>query len=228
MIDPKPLGDRGFLARFLDEADARDWDAAARSALQDYGRGVEVVLAFRCVAVHADPELVDLDLLEERLRSIDPVSGSGMTSATGRLVAIPTLYDGADLDESADWLGLSVSELIDRHISAEYRVRAVGFLPGFPYAGPLPGPLVGLPRRSSPRTKVPAGSVAIVGDQTGIYPRDSPGGWRLIGRTPLRIVEMAREHFPIRAGDRLRFLPIGPAGFRALEGKILESAHQDE
>ena len=100
-------------------------------------------------------------------------------------------------------------------------MAAVGFLPGFPYAVELPEPLAGLPRREPPRTRVPAGSVAIAGRQTGIYPVDSPGGWHLIGRTPLRIADPSREHFPIRAGDRLRFVPIDDGRFAALEGRLL-------
>ena len=85
---------------------------------------------------------------------------------------------------------------------------AVGFLPGFPYAGYLPDALSGLGRRAAPRVRVPAGSVAIAGRQTGVYPSESPGGWHLIGRTPLRIVDVEGGHFPIRAGDRIRFRPI--------------------
>ena len=92
---------------------------------------------------------------------------------------------------------------------------AVGFLPGFPYAGYLPDELRGLARRQEPRLAVPPGSVAIVGRQTGVYPIASPGGWRLIGRTPLRIADPEAGRFPIRAGDRIRFRPIERDEFEA-------------
>ena len=98
---------------------------------------------------------------------------------------------------------------------------AIGFLPGFPDAGYLPEGLGGLPRREPPRLRVPAGSVAIAGRQTGVYPGESPGGWHLIGRTPLRIVDVERGRFPIRAGDRLRFVPIDAGEFAARRGEPL-------
>ena len=105
--------------------------------------------------------------------------------------------------------------MIALHSGVEYDVFAIGFLPGFPYAGYLPPALTGLPRRESPRLRVPAGSVAIAGRQTGIYPGESPGGWHLLGRTPLCIVDLDEGYFPIRAGDRIRFQPISAAEFEA-------------
>ena len=98
---------------------------------------------------------------------------------------------------------------------------AVGFLPGFPYAGPLAPELSGLARRAEPRERVAAGTVAIAGSQTGIYPQDSPGGWHLIGRTPLTIADASDGFFPIAAGDRLRFEPIPEAEHRARLGERL-------
>lgn len=105
--------------------------------------------------------------------------------------------------------------MIALHTSVEYSVHAIGFLPGFPYAGELPAALAGLPRRETPRLRVPAGSVAIAGRQTAIYPRDSPGGWHLLGRTPLCIADPEDGYFPIGAGDRLRFEPISVSEFEA-------------
>ena len=110
---------------------------------------------------------------------------------------------------------LSSAEVVAMHSSVEYDVFAVGFLPGFPYAGYLPPALAGLPRRDSPRLDVPAGSVAIAGRQTAIYPRQSPGGWHLLGTTPLCIADAKAGYFPIAAGDRIRFKPISAAEFEA-------------
>ena len=222
MIDLVPLGDRAYLARFASEAEALAWSAAARADLAEFGRAAEVVLAFRAVATFADPDAVDLDTFETRLRAIAPAISGVEPTGSGRPLTIPVVYDGQDLAEVADRLGLDPSEVVSRHSGALYRVAAIGFLPGFPYAGPLPDALAGLPRREAPRPRVPAGSVAIVGNQTGIYPQVSPGGWHLIGRTPLRIVDLEREHFPIRAGDRLRFLPIGLEEYERRSGDLLE------
>lgn len=219
MTDLLPLGDRAFLARFPDESSALAWSQSARTALAGEPGVLDVVLAYTTAAVFADPDLVDFDALEARLRALapDPAPGSG-----GVLITLPVLYDGDDLPDVARLLGLPESEVIVLHASTAYRVFAVGFLPGFPYAGYLPTPLGGLRRRPDPRPRVPAGSVAIAGRQTGVYPRESPGGWHLLGRTPLVIADPARDHFPIRAGDRLRFRPIDASDFDSLLGRLLE------
>ena len=211
-----PLGDRGFLAEFADDQAAASW-ASAVSA-ENWPGVLDVVPAYHRVGVHADPERINLDELEGRLRGLIV---SEFAHSEGRLIVIPTLYEGEDLQEVADQLSLDVGRVVEAHSSTAYRVRAIGFLPGFPYAGDLPACLSALPRRPSPRTRVPAGSVAIAGRQTAIYPGESPGGWHLIGRTPFRIVDLARGYFPIRIGDRLRFVPIGRDEFEARRGAFL-------
>jgi KipI family sensor histidine kinase inhibitor len=207
-IELEPLGDRAILARFTAEADAARWVAAVRAREL---RGVtDVVLAYRTAAVFADPDQADLDALESELSTIEPSSAAAVT---GRLVTIPVLYDGPDLSSVAQRLGLLVDQVIENHSSVDYQVFAIGFLPGFPYAGYLRDELCGLPRLDEPRLSVPAGAVAVAGRQTGIYPKESPGGWHLLGRTPLRIAHADTGYFPIRAGDRIRFQAIGPREF---------------
>jgi len=206
----EPLGDCAFLARFAGEAAASGWAAAVR-ALKPPGV-TDVVLAYRSVAVFADPARVNLVDVESCLRGV--VSDLGSHPA-GRTVLIPVLYDGIDLSDVATRLELSPAEVIALHASVAYSVRAIGFLPGFPYAGELPAGLAGLPRRETPRLRVPSGSVAIAGRQTAIYPRDSPGGWHLLGTTPLCIADPDDAYFPIRAGDRIRFEPISVSEFEA-------------
>lgn len=202
----EPLGDSAFLAHFAGEEHARGWAAAVRAG---HWPGIrDVVLAYRSVAVFAEAEDVDLLELESRLRA---VKSSAESRAMGRRLVIPVLYDGADLDNVAARLKLTSAEVIDIHSSVDYDVFAVGFLPGFPYAGYLPPALAGLPRRDSPRLQVRSGSVAIAGRQTAIYPRQSPGGWHLLGTTPVCIANLEAGYFPIQAGDRIRFQPI-PAG----------------
>jgi KipI family sensor histidine kinase inhibitor len=218
MIDLKPLGDRAFLARFARESEAQRWASAVRSTIPGL---VEVTLAYVSVAVFLDPDRVDPVELERALQAIKPAKGH---PKSGPLIRLPVLYDGEDLTEVARLLNLTEPEVIKRHSGTDYFVYAVGFLPGFPYAGYLPADLAGLPRLETPRLKVPAGSVAIAANQTGVYPGESPGGWRLIGRTPLRIVDVDRGFFPIKAGDRLRFEPIGEGEYRARLGDPLGRA----
>ena len=212
----EPMGDQGFLARFATEDEAARWSAAVVAG--GWAGVVDVVPAYRTVGVIADPRLIDLDELAARLERLEPIADPGRE---GRLIRVPVLYNGEDLDEVAQRLGLAGRDVVEAHIGQEYRVFAIGFQPGFPYAGYLPPALSGLSRRASPRTRVPAGSVAIVGRQTAIYPAESPGGWLLIGRTPVKIVDVALGLFPIRAGDRLRFDPIGRAEFEARRGEVL-------
>jgi KipI family sensor histidine kinase inhibitor len=214
MIDLRPLGDRAFLARFPRETDAQNWAEAVRS--RAISGVVEVTVAYSSAAVFVDPDRTVWSELSDALRGIEPVEAS---QSVGRLIRLPVLYDGEDLAEVARLVDLTQPEVIDRHSSCDYTVFAIGFLPGFPYLGYLREPLSGLPRLTSPRLRVPGGSVAIAGRQTGIYPVESPGGWRLLGRTPLRIVDLDRGHFPIRPGDQIRFVPIGPDEYRSRLGE---------
>lgn len=211
------IGTTGFLARFATEDDAADWAAATRH------HGVpgisEIVQAYRSVAVFVDPDWEGLPQLEGTLRGLVAVPREGLTAP--RRIEVPVYYDGADLDEVAARRGLARTQVVHLHSREWFTVFAIGFLPGFPYAGYLPEPLRGLPRRSEPRARVPAGSVAIAGSQTGIYPRESPGGWHLLGRTPLTIVDVERGLFPIQAGDRVRFVPIDRDEFEARRGEML-------
>jgi inhibitor of KinA len=180
---------------------------------------VELVPAYTAVAVHYDP-LAFSDAaggpfagvaaaLEKRLAHIKVAP-----PPPGRLVEVPVHYggkDGPDLDEVAQHAGMSADEVVRTHASAEYSVYMIGFAPGFPYLAGLPE-RIGMPRRTSPRVAVPAGSVGIGGLQTGIYPLETPGGWRIIGRTSLRLFRP--EDDPptlLQLGDRVRFVPVGPS-----------------
>ena len=150
-------------------------------------------------------------------RCLDAITDMAATPA--RIIDIPVCYDsgmGPDLAEAASELGLSAEELIHRHCSTDYSVAMIGFAPGFPYLLGLPESLA-LPRLATPRTRVPAGSVAIGGNQAGIYPRESPGGWRLLGRTPLLLFDPARAVPSLLApGDRVRFQRIDLAAFERM------------
>ena len=137
-----------------------------------------------------------------------------------RVVEIPVCYGGEfgpDLGEVAELHGMTVAQVIELHSSVEYRVYFLGFVPGFAYLGELPEALV-TPRLASPRRRVAAGSVGIAGNQTGVYPFATPGGWRLIGRTPLKMFRADREGLSLLTiGDRVKFTPIDAERFTALE-----------
>ncbi len=157
------------------------------------------------------------ELLVQRIRAALPRRLSlRRARPRSRVHEVPVCYDpdfGWDIGAVAQHTGLSSSKVVSRHASGEYRVQCVGFMPGFPYLTGLP-PELSTPRRATPRTEVPAGSVAIGGAQTGIYPAKSPGGWSVIGRTPITLFDPAANP-PARlcAGDRVRFVSITRAEF---------------
>jgi inhibitor of KinA len=128
-----------------------------------------------------------------------------------------------DLTRICEHTCLTPDDVIRLHTSAEYTVYAIGFVPGFPYLGYLPEKLCGVPRLDSPRVKVEPGSVGLTGRQTGIYPLPRPGGWNIIGKTPLVIVDVAAGFFPLRVGDTVRFERIDEKRYRELEGERLSN-----
>ncbi|GAA2151561.1 allophanate hydrolase subunit 1 [Kitasatospora kazusensis] len=149
--------------------------------------------------------------------------------AVGPLVEVPTVYDGPDLAEVAQLWGVPVAEAVRIHSSAEYRVAFCGFAPGFGYLTGLPARYE-VPRRATPRSSVPTGSVALAGPYTGVYPRSSPGGWQLIGRTELPLWEAGREPTALLApGVRVRFVAVdsgsGPGGSGHTGSGHVDSGH---
>jgi len=207
----KPLGDSSILIQLGDAIDlALNARVHALSAfLQTSPAVIETVPAYCTVLVHYDPLTTTYsqikNLIEEKISLLDD-----STHRPSRRLEIPVLYGGAsgpDLEPVATTLALSPSELIRLHSEREYTVYMMGFTPGFPYLGILNEKLT-MPRMSTPRTRVPAGSVAIAGSQTGIYPVDSPGGWHILGHTPLKLFDPTSETpFLFAPGDIVKFIP---------------------
>jgi KipI family sensor histidine kinase inhibitor len=172
----------------------------------------DVIPTYRSVAVHFDPLTSDVDSLRNAMRE---AAASPPVSASGSLVEVPVAYggdNGPDLDDVAAFAKLQARTVIDRHCGPEYRVFMLGFLPGFAYMGTVDGSIAA-PRKATPRTRIPAGSVGIAGRQTGVYPRESPGGWQLIGRTSQHVFDPTREPPSLfRPGDRVRFVPVEGIG----------------
>jgi len=171
--------------------------------------------AYASVLISFDPRSASPSMLMELAESKLRETGPG-EELSPRTVEIPVCYGnefGPDLSDAAAYHNMTPEDVIRYHSSARYIVYFLGFTPGFPYLGGMPKNIA-IPRRAIPRLQVPAGSVGIAGDQTGVYPAASPGGWRLIGRTPLRLFRVDRDPpVLLRIDDRVKFVPISPADF---------------
>lgn len=222
----EPFAEDAWLLRFGEtidvEVNARVLAAAAR--LQSSLAGVECVPAYASLLLRFDPMCwLDDDgcFSGRRLRDAinDALHQASTLEAASRELTIPVCYGGEageDIQDVATYTHLSPEEVIARHTSVTYRVAMLGFAPGFPYLLGL-DPALAMPRRNSPRTRVPAGSVAIGGQQTGIYPQPLPGGWQLIGRTPLRLFDPAgNPPSLLQPGDRVRFRAMDEHEYRHL------------
>jgi inhibitor of KinA len=226
----EPLGDSALLVRVVEEFHPeQSLDMVLRAAhqlvLAAIPGVIELAPAYTTIGIFFDPTRVDFEsdasgfeVLRARIEramqtSLEPAHPrAGIPS----VIEVPVCYEGEfapDLAEVARHASLSEEEVVARHAGASYRVTCVGFTPGFPYLSGLPAELA-TPRRASPRKEIAAGAVAIGGTQTGIYPRKSPGGWNLIGRTPWRLFDVQREP-PVlfHAGDHVRFRRISRAEF---------------
>ena len=219
-----PLGDSAFVLVCGDEPDDSTLvrvGAVAEALRHAALPGVlDVVPAFANVTVHYDvartgPYSAFEARVVELARNAEEAT---VTAPKPRTIDVPVCYGGEfgpDLQAIAERAHLRIDQAIELHTSVTYRVHAVGFVPGFAYLGGLPGKLH-TPRRATPRARVAAGSVGIGGAQTGIYPYVTPGGWNLIGRTPLAMFDIARrEPALLRAGDRVRFRAIDNEEFAA-------------
>jgi len=231
-----PLGDSAVLVRLIESFEGDPGAALERvlAAHQTLAATkipgvIELAPAYTTITLFYDPvraveagaPIEDVfSWLAQRIR--DAISNGENMSAPSiptTTVEIPVCYASEfafDLDDVARRAGLDVDGVVDLHSGTEYRVHCVGFTPGFPFLGGL-SPKLATPRRETPRTEIPAGSVGIGGMQTGIYPVKSPGGWNIIGRTPLRLFD-PQKNPPVllRAGDRLRFRPINREEFDRL------------
>jgi inhibitor of KinA len=201
----QPLGDTALLAELGTRLDtAINTRAIALAAALKKRRDVRQAIAgYASVTVHFDPDQATHDSLASAIKRL--AAKRPPMLEPGRLHRIPVTYDGPDMQAASAQLALSAEKIVELHTQPIYRVFLVGFVPGWAYLGPLPEELV-LPRRPVPRSQVPAGSVAIAGRQTGIYPFSTPGGWHLIGRTNVKLfLPDSDPPCLFRAGDRVKF-----------------------
>lgn len=210
-----PFGEAALLVIFGDEPDlalnarvhalARDLDNQPIGGLRN------LVPGYVSLLVEFDPQHAYAEDLVDELHARAELTAEAKPFSTGKLHMIPTVYGGEcgpDLEDVATRLHMPPAEVVEQHTAAEMQIYMIGFSPGYPYIGDLPERMR-LPRRDTPRERVPAGSVAIAGLQTGIYTRDMPGGWHIIGRTPLPLFDEHRSPPAyLAAGDRVRFVTI--------------------
>ncbi len=169
---------------------------------------LDVVPAARTVLLHVDPAVTDLEQLERTVRAVEPRRGRRLA---GDLVELPVVYDGPDLQQVGELTGWGTDGVVERHTATEWTVAFCGFAPGFGYLV-CPGDEWDLPRRDSPRTAVPAGSVALAAEFSAVYPRETPGGWQLIGRTDRILFDVDRDPPALLTpGTRVRFVDAGQA-----------------
>jgi len=214
-----PAGDAAMLIELparIDPATNARVVALARALSDRYASLLrDVVVGYCSVTLYFDPLLVEHAWLEAQVRHVDETL-PGSVPAEGRLVHIPVCYGGEcgpDLADVAASVRLSEAEVVAMHASVTYRVYMMGFVPAFAYMASV-HPRLSLPRRSTPRDRVPAGSVAIAAGQTAVYPIDTPGGWHLIGRTSISIYEPAlADPFLLHPGDHVRFHAVDRAAF---------------
>jgi KipI family sensor histidine kinase inhibitor len=183
---------------------------------------VEIVPTYRSLLIYYDPLRTTRAVLEREIEDL-MASHTDTARPLARVVEFPTTYGGEfgpDLGFVAEHAKLGLDEVIGIHSGTDYRVYMMGFTAGFPYLGGMSA-AIAAPRLATPRTRIPAGSVGIAQQQTGIYPAESPGGWRVIGRTPLRIFDAGRTPpVVIEAGDYIRFVPVGIDEYREIERQV--------
>ena len=226
--------------------------AGARSLVMEFGDGIEPVInarirlmakaietseeieideiipTYRSIQIFYSPLTIDVAELIEQLRAIEAALPEDAGSDY-RIVSIPTVYGGdfgPDLEHVAEHNGLTPEEVIRIHTGTDYLLYMLGFTPGFSYLGGM-SETIATPRLLKPRVKIPAGSVGIAGSQTGVYPIDSPGGWQLIGRTPLKMYDpLAETPVLLKAGDYVRFVAIDQAEYEAIEQQVAQGTYQ--
>ena len=227
-------GESGLVVEFgdaIDPAVNTRVHALARQVVAECGNVVEAVIpTYRSFLIFFDPLLVSRQELIARINTLASAPANS-TAAAVKTVLIPTLYGGEagpDLEFVASHNQLSPNEVVQIHSSTPYRIYMLGFTPGFPYLGGM-SEQIAAPRLKTPRTKIPAGSVGIAGTQTGLYPVESPGGWQLIGRTPLQVFNPRSEQpFIYSAGDFLQFQPVTAAEYELIRQDVERGVYQPQ
>jgi KipI family sensor histidine kinase inhibitor len=203
------MGEAAFILRDL----TQEPYVLARAIELSQLPGVEEVIAsISTVGIYVNPD----EFKPESLNHLVATSRN-----PGRLFTVPVVFNGADLSDVAKQLLLEPGEVVQMFCANQYVVASIGFLPGFPYLKGLPKIFSDVVRRDSPRIHVPAGSVAIAAGQAGIYPSESPGGWQILGTTPLLIANLQHKYFPLNPGDQIQFVEMEESKAETIQGQLL-------
>lgn len=189
---------------------------------------IDLVPTYRSILVKYNPLESSLSDIEKRLRLLEKRLEVNPVESAGSVIELPVVYGGKygpDLNYVAEYNRLSPVQVIQIHSNITYPVYMMGFSPGFPYLGGIPE-RISTPRLDTPRLAIAAGSVGIADNQTGIYPTESPGGWRIIGRTPIQLFNpMANPPTVVEIGDSIRFIPIPEENFKEIEKQIQDGSY---
>jgi len=222
-----PFGDSALLVEFGDGINLmlnRKVTTLNEAILEAEVQGVEeLVPTYRSLLICYNPLKTTYEQLVFRIREIEERPAESSAEVEGRKIVVPVVYGGEyglDLGSVARYHGLMEEEVVKLHSGREYRVYMIGFVAGFPYLGEVPDEIA-TPRLGTPRLKVPAGSVGIAEKQTGIYPCEAPGGWQIVGRTPLELFDSMRQPPALlEPGDAVKFEPISEERFRAFRESV--------
>lgn len=225
-------GDRALVIEFGDEIEEQV-NSKIRSLTLAMEREnikgvIETIPTYRSLMVIYEPVVIELDELMGKIKAVGAKMNEIKLPAA-KVIEIPTLYAGEygpDIEFVAHHNKISIEDVIKIHMSTEYLIYMIGFTPGFPYLGGM-NDKIATPRLHTPRTKIPIGSVGIAGEQTGIYPIESPGGWQLIGRTPVKLYDPYRkEPVLLNAGDYIKFVQIDEKEYKSIEALEIEGKYR--
>ncbi len=220
MMNIQAYGDSALLINFEQKIDVKIHNLVKSyfNSIKDIEGISYQIPAYCSITVVFDKEITDYESLKSKIEKLEIEPNTATTN--DKVIEIPVCYDpefAPDLESLASEIDLTSDEIISLHTSQTYDVFMIGFLPGFPYLGQLPKALE-CKRKSTPRMEVKAGSVAIAGKQTGIYPTNAPGGWQLIGQTPLKIFDaLTEDGFLIKMGDKIKFKSISAKTFKTIQ-----------
>ncbi|MEM1563134.1 MAG: 5-oxoprolinase subunit PxpB [Candidatus Bathyarchaeia archaeon] len=228
-----PFGDSALIVEFDDVIDlaVNSKVIALNEALSSAGiRGVEeFVPTYRSLLIRYNPAEITYEQLVACIKEIEKTLGEKPIKVEGRKLIVPVVYGGVygpDLSYVAKYHGLTEEHVVKYHSGKDYRVYMIGFVAGFPYLGDVPEEIA-TPRLETPRLKVPEGSVGIAERQTGIYPCEAPGGWRIIGRTPIKLFDPQQQSPALlKPGDTVKFIPISEEEFKRIEELVRLGAYK--
>lgn len=231
-LDYYPLGDTGiqlvFGTEISEETNQKIRMFADELAQHPIDGIVEWVPAYTTLTIYYLPNKISYHTLKEKLEEMNAQQHGREADAASLVYIIPTYYGGSDLAYVAEHNGLSEEEVVSIHANKDYLIYMMGFVPGFPYLGGMPEEIA-TPRRENPRAEIEPGSVGIAGAQTGIYPLESPGGWQIIGQTPVKLYDPTGERpILLESGHYLRFVSVSKEEFITIKEAIKRGEYEVE